>query len=83
MLFSRTFFAAFLAVAAVGVSGSPVESEKRDSKFVFCQGKYWQPPCAYPDSVELEKCHDFITEYNLVNINTFVVPHGLTCGVFV
>jgi len=60
MLFSRNLFAAFVAVAAAGVSGSPVEPEKRtyNTKFKFCEGKEWQGDCTVPDLIETNMCHD-------------------------
>jgi len=43
MLFSKNLLAAFLAVAAVGVSGSPVELEKRKEGKITLSIYDWSP----------------------------------------
>jgi len=84
MLFSANILATFLVAAAVVASGSPVEPEKRqDTKVKFCEGRFWQEPCRVPDSVILEKCYEFRSEFGLTNIKSFGPPPGLTCSVFV
>ena len=83
MLPSRNPFAAFLIVAAVVASGSPVEPEKgQDTKVKFCEGRFWQEPCRVPDSVTLDKCHEFSSEFGLTNIKSFGPPPGMACVLY-
>jgi len=83
MLPSRNPFAAFLIVAAVVASGSPVEPEKgQDTKVKFCEGRFWQEPCRVPDSVILDKCHEFSSEFGLTNIKSFGPPPGMACVLY-
>jgi len=84
MLSSANLLATFLVAMAVIASGSPVEPDRQyDTKFKICEGKYWQDPCCVPDSVVLEKCYDFGSEFNFTNVKSFGPPPDLTCAVFV
>jgi len=84
MLFPRNLFAAFLTIAAVDVSGSSVEPEKQtyDTKIMFCQYPHWTQPCEIPDFVEMNKCHNFLSEFKLASVESFGPPPGLDCAVF-
>jgi hypothetical protein len=60
MLFSTNLFAALLAVAAVGVTGSPVEVEKRGLGTVsYCEGEQFAQPCR-SQPVDAGQCYNII-----------------------
>jgi len=82
MLFSKTLFAAFFAVAAVGVDGSPVELEKRaPNKIILCANEFdkafWNVACTVLDYQE-GVCSD-ITSDGLSHVK---IGNGLSCTFF-
>ena len=85
MLFSRNLFAAFLAVAAVAVGGSPVELEKRNNgNPSFCMLENWSGrDCRTPEpsNVERDQCYNFLT-FGMISVGSFCPPPGVTCFLF-
>jgi len=80
MLFSINLFAVFVAVAAVGVSGSPAGVDKRvDSKVLICSGKEWSGTCQNFDPVA--RCKRIPSDFN-GSIGSFGPPIGFTCALY-
>jgi hypothetical protein len=81
MMFPGKFFAALLAIAASGVTGSPVELEKRDLGVIYmCQGKNWGQPCL-PIHVPDKGCQKVPDDYDK-KINSIGSVETLYCALF-
>jgi len=68
MVFSKNLLAVLLAVAAVGVNGSPTELEKRKTFTTELCPDYWVSPgqtqACLRMTLEEGECHDPPEEYN-------------------
>jgi len=68
MLFSKNLLSAFLAVVAVGVSGTPVEVEKQALVILALCPDYWtgekQIQECYPIAVYERECRNLTGLYN-------------------
>jgi hypothetical protein len=91
MLFSRKLFAALLAVATVGVAGSPspVGLEKRDPESVvvrYCEGEEFGGSCRSNPTAVLGQCYTVDTPGtpHLSQVGTFEMygDSWITCGFF-
>jgi len=82
MLFSRNLFATFLAVAAVGVSGSPVELENPNhyTKVKLCTEENWSGFCPVPDLI-LGQCYRIDSDFGMPSAKSFGPPPGIHCTV--
>jgi len=79
MLFSRNLFAVLIAVAAVGVNGSPVKRDDPNTIFA-CKGKKWGAECDH-FPVNLGVCTDVRSDYNDL-ISSFGPPPDVTCHLY-
>jgi len=84
MLSSKYLFAALLAVAAVGVNGSPVELEKRDpDRVIFCPDTWFDTLPETPQSCPVyaskpEEC-SYIDFADNDRMSTVKIGVGLRC----
>jgi len=69
-MFYRNLFASLLAVAAIGVKGSPIEPGDNLGTVKFCINTFYQEPCA-PYSPGHSDCNDLFGEFNN-NIRSFI-----------
>ena len=84
MLFFKNHFAALLAVAAVGVNGSPVELEKRDfAKVILCPNNSDVIISKWCPSYDLQPgtCIDLAPE-NDDKISIVMIGAGMSCTFF-
>jgi len=79
-MFNRNLFAALLAVAAVGVKGSPINFGDEIGIAKFCVGKYFQEPCV-PYSVGFQECSELYNEFN-DSIYSFKGDPNLNCNLY-
>ena len=82
-MFSRTFFVALLAVAAAGVTGSPVELEEGDplGNVFYCDCEGWTGSCA-TRPVEVDTCKEVHNEEYNIEINAFGPDDGIYCVLY-
>ena len=88
MLFSGKLVAAFLAAAAVGVTGSPVELVKRDFIFIGSVGYCRLSDCGWNGSVDSHQCYQTGGIDWLDRLYVYPAPgttgayDGMACDVF-
>jgi hypothetical protein len=79
MIFSGKLFAALITVAAVGVTGSPVELEERGAlpHVYYCDGPHYRDPCTHR-SVFLgrDNCYPLVYE----DIDSFIPDDNIVCN---
>jgi hypothetical protein len=78
MLVTRKIFVAFIAGAAAGVIGSPIELEKRDGFIGYCPYAVAGGETCIRDIYPLGGCRSFQYDPDDNTISSFN-PYGLTC----